>query len=77
MQSEFPSVGLADTDTLGECIQKVYTKTRETFIIFMDENNADYEVTDKIIQESKTLLGKEVRNLFYKQLKYCRIETVS
>ena len=53
MQSEFPSVGLADTDTLGECIQKVYTKTRETFIIFMDEYDVlvREKVSDKLFTE--------------------------
>ena len=49
MREEFSSVELSDTDTLGECIQKVYTKTKETFIIFMDEY--DVLVREKVSEK--------------------------
>ena len=37
MQETFSSVSFEDTDTLGQCILKVYAATRETFAIFIDE----------------------------------------
>ena len=37
MKPIFPDVVFADTDTLAECILKVYTATGETFIIIIDE----------------------------------------
>ena len=59
MRTEFPSVELADTDTLGECIQKVYTKTKETFIILMDEYDVlvREKVSKKLFAEYLGLLN--------------------
>ncbi len=37
LKEVFTSVVFEESDTLGECIQKIYTATNETFVIFMDE----------------------------------------
>ena len=37
MREVFPTIEFADDDTLARCILKVYTATRETFIIIIDE----------------------------------------
>ena len=49
MREVFTTVEFSDTDTLGECIQKIYTGTKETFIIFMDEY--DVLVREKVSEK--------------------------
>lgn len=53
IKNEFPSVSFEDTDTLGECIQKVYTATKETFVILLDEYDilVREKVSEKLFSE--------------------------
>jgi hypothetical protein len=53
LKEVFTSVVFEESDTLGECIQKIYTATKETFVIFMDEYDVlvREKVSDKLFSE--------------------------
>ena len=59
MRIEFPEVQLDEDYTLGECILKIYSDTKQTFVIIIDEYDvlAREQISEKLFAEYLSLLN--------------------
>ena len=61
-KAEFPNIVFAEGSTLSECILKVYSQTKQTFIVIIDEY--DILVREKVYDDELTIYRAFLNSLF-------------